>query len=34
MSLAIKDSQYHCYGDYLTWPEDVRYELIQAQGEI
>lgn len=28
MSLAIKDSHYHCYGDYLTWPDDVRYELI------
>jgi Uma2 family endonuclease len=34
MSLAIKDSQYHCYGDYLTWPEDVRYELIDGDAYL
>lgn len=28
MSLALKDKEHHCYGDYLTWPEDARYELI------
>ena len=30
MGLALKDHQYHCYGDYLTWPEDVRCELIDG----
>lgn len=30
MSLALKDTLYHCYGDYLTWPDDVRYELIDG----
>ncbi len=30
MSLALKDTLYHCYSDYLTWPDDVRYELIDG----
>ena len=30
MSLALKDNQYHCYGDYLTWLDDMRYELING----
>ena len=30
MGLALKDHHYHCYGDYLTWPEDVRCELIDG----
>ncbi len=30
MGLALKDHQHHCYGDYLTWPDDVRYELIDG----
>lgn len=30
MGLALKDTQHHCYGDYLTWPEEVRYELIDG----
>jgi Uma2 family endonuclease len=30
MGLALKDTQYHCYGDYLTWPDDMRYELIDG----
>jgi Uma2 family endonuclease len=34
MSLAMKDSQYHCYGDYLTWPDDVRYELIDGDAYL
>ncbi|MGZ4955735.1 MAG: hypothetical protein ACXV8Q_11535, partial [Methylobacter sp.] len=21
MGLALKDTQHHCYGDYLTWPD-------------
>jgi Uma2 family endonuclease len=30
MGLALKDTQHHCYGDYLTWPDDSRYELIDG----
>lgn len=28
MGLPLKDDRYHTYGDYLAWPDDVRYELI------
>ena len=31
MGLELKDTQYYCYGDYLTWPDDARYELIDGQ---
>lgn len=34
MSLALKDKEHHCYGDYLTWPEDVRYELIDGDAYL
>lgn len=30
MGLALRDNEYHTYGDYLSWPEDVRYELIDG----
>lgn len=30
MGLALRDSGHHTYGDYLHWPEDVRYELIDG----
>jgi Uma2 family endonuclease len=30
MSLAIRDRDYHTYTDYLAWPEDCRYELIDG----
>lgn len=30
MGLALKNTAYHCYGDYLTWPNDTRYELIDG----
>jgi Uma2 family endonuclease len=30
MGLALRDLEHHTYGDYLTWPEDVRYELIDG----
>lgn len=30
MGLALRDAEHHTYGDYLTWPEDVRYELIDG----
>ena len=34
MGLALKDNQYHCYGDYLKWPEDIRYELIDGDAYL
>lgn len=30
MPLAQRDSDLHTYADYLTWPEDRRYELIDG----
>ena len=30
MGLAKRDDAHHTYGDYLTWPEDVRYELVDG----
>ncbi|MBI4755740.1 MAG: Uma2 family endonuclease [Betaproteobacteria bacterium] len=30
MGLALRDSTSHTYADYLGWPEDVRYELIDG----
>ena len=30
MSLARRDETLHTYADYLGWPEDVRYELIDG----
>ncbi|HRP97896.1 MAG TPA: Uma2 family endonuclease [Rhodocyclaceae bacterium] len=30
MGLPLRDTAYHTYADYLTWPEDVRYELIDG----
>ncbi|EXJ14669.1 Uma2 family endonuclease [Imhoffiella purpurea] len=30
MALAQRDTDYHTYADYLTWPDDVRYELIDG----
>lgn len=34
MGLAKRDSAYHTYGDYLAWPEDVRYELIDGDAYL
>ncbi|MGH8570704.1 MAG: Uma2 family endonuclease, partial [Gammaproteobacteria bacterium] len=31
MALAPRDNAYHTYADYLAWPEDVRYELIDGR---
>jgi len=31
MALALKDNNYHTYGDYLTWPDELRYELINGE---
>ncbi len=30
MGLALRDRGYHTYADYLGWPEEVRYELIDG----
>ena len=30
MGLPRRDREQHTYGDYLAWPEDVRYELIDG----
>jgi Uma2 family endonuclease len=30
MGLALKDTLSRCYGDYLTWSDDQRYELIDG----
>ncbi len=30
MALQQRDDQLYTYGDYRTWPEDVRYELIDG----
>jgi len=30
MGLAQRDRERHTYGDYLKWPEDARYELIDG----
>ncbi len=30
MSLPRRDTSYHTYADYLTWPGDSRYELIDG----
>lgn len=30
MGLKLRDRKYHTYGEYLGWPEDVRYELVEG----
>lgn len=30
MALALRDEDLHTYGEYLTWPDDLRYELIDG----
>jgi Uma2 family endonuclease len=30
MGYALRDEHYYTYADYCTWPEDVRYELIDG----
>lgn len=34
MSLPQKDGLAHTYGDYLQWPDEVRYELIDGQAYL
>jgi Uma2 family endonuclease len=30
MGLPLRDTQHHAYAEYLAWPEDARYELIDG----
>jgi Uma2 family endonuclease len=30
MGLPLRDSAHHTYADYLSWPEDARYELVDG----
>jgi len=34
MGLPLRDLERHTYGEYLGWPEDVRYELIQGEAYL
>lgn len=34
MGLPLRDSKLHTYGEYLTWPENVRYELINGEAYL
>jgi Uma2 family endonuclease len=34
MALVLKDREFHTYGDYLNWPDDVRYELIDGDAYL
>jgi Uma2 family endonuclease len=34
MSLAPKQNQHYCYGDYLNWLDDVRYQLIDGDAYL
>ena len=34
MGLPLRDSRHHSYGEYLSWPEDVRYELIDGEAYL
>ena len=34
MGLPLRDTQYHTYADYLGWPEEVRYELIDGEAYL
>jgi len=31
MGYALRDDNFHTYADYRTWPENVRYELIDGR---
>jgi Uma2 family endonuclease len=34
MGLPLRDSEHHTYADYVSWPEDVRYELIDGRAYL
>ena len=31
MGLALRKQKHYTYTDYLTWPDDARYELIDGE---
>ena len=31
MGLALRKEKHHTYADYLQWPDDARYELIDGE---
>ncbi|MGL1834101.1 Uma2 family endonuclease [Rhodocyclaceae bacterium SMB388] len=31
MGLALRDTKHHTYGEYLQWPDEVRYELVDGE---
>ena len=31
MGLALRKEKHYTYADYLTWPDDARYELIDGE---
>jgi Uma2 family endonuclease len=31
MGLLLRDSEHHTYAEYLTWPDELRYELIEGR---
>lgn len=34
MKLALRDNDRHTYADYLAWPEEARYELIDGEAYL
>jgi len=34
MGLPLRDTAHHTYGEYLRWPDDVRYELIDGEARM
>ncbi len=34
MALPLRDREHHSYGDYLRWPADIRYELIDGMAYL
>ena len=34
MGLPRRDTQHHTYAEYLTWPSDARYELIDGEAYL
>ncbi len=30
MTMPQRDDRYHTYGEYRTWPQETRYELIDG----
>lgn len=34
MGLLLRDHDRHTYGEYLSWPDDVRYELVDGRAYL